>query len=258
MLLLVFPGLAILKLPGRKDKRAGRKARKKKRTKKMVEKKTNRIRKMVFGVLCIGIGSGLFRYAGFGADPFTTMNLGISSLLNLSFGTWQLIMNIVLFLPVLFWGRKTVGWGTAANMVFVGYLSDASLSMMNSLLDESTLVMRLMIMIVAMVIASFGVACYIVPELGVAPYDALQLMIEQHSKGKISYRAARIGCDSLCIVIGIAALLAAGGKLFSLVGIGTICNVLMMGPVIQFFKERMMTSKLQPRLPEISAYQSSK
>ncbi len=206
---------------------------------------------MVFGVVCIGIGSGLFRYAGFGADPYTTMNLGISSLLNLSFGTWQLIMNLVLFVPVLLWGRKTIGWGTAANMIFVGYLSDAVLSMMNGLFGESILAVRLTIMVGAMVIASFGVACYIVPELGVAPYDALQLMIEQHSQGKISYRAARIACDATCIVVGIAAWLADGGVLLSLVGIGTLCNVLMMGPIIQFFKDRMLASKRQAFLRSV-------
>lgn len=216
--------------------------------KRRIEKKADRIRKMVLGVVCIGIGSGFFRYAGFGADPFTTMNLGISSLLNLSFGTWQLIMNAALFIPVLLWGRKTIGLGTAANMIFVGYLSDAILFIMNGLFNESTLAIRLMIMVVAMVIASFGVACYIVPELGVAPYDALQLMIEQHSKGKISYRAARIGCDGLCIALGVIAWLAAGGKLLSLVGIGTIGNVLMMGPIIQFFKDRMTTPPFQQTL----------
>lgn len=47
----------------------------------MDKKKMSRLAVMAAGVVCIGIGSGLFRYSGFGADPFTTMNLGISSLL---------------------------------------------------------------------------------------------------------------------------------------------------------------------------------
>ncbi len=205
----------------------------------MDKKKMSRLAVMAAGVVCIGIGSGLFRYSGFGADPFTTMNLGLSSLLNLSFGTWQLIMNLLLFVPVLVWGRKTIGLGTAANMILVGYISDAALLAMSGLLPESSFMVRLAIMGGAMLLASFGVACYIIPNQGVAPYDALQLMIEQYSGQKISYRTARIACDALCIVLGICAMLMAGGSLFSLIGLGTICNVLLMGPVIQFFKERL-------------------
>lgn len=205
----------------------------------MNQKTMKRIAMMAAGVLCIGIGSGMFRFAGFGADPFTTMNLGISSLFNLSFGTWQLVMNLLLFVPVLLWGRKTIGLGTAANMILVGYISDAGLMVMSGLFGEASLMIRLGLMAAAMLLASFGVACYIIPDQGVAPYDALQLMIEKYSNQKISYRAARIGCDAFCIILGIAALLMAGGELFSLVGIGTICNVVLMGPIIQFFKDRL-------------------
>ena len=205
----------------------------------MIDGKSRRIAMMSGGVLCIGLGSGLFRHAGFGADPFTTMNLGISELLGLSFGTWQLIMNLLLFVPVLIWGRRTIGPGTAANMILIGYISDAVLFMVNGWLPQSGLSVRLILMVCAMLMASFGVACYIIPSLGVAPYDALQLMMEKYSHGRISYRSARIGCDAFCIMAGILAMILAGGDVASLIGIGTICNVLMMGPVIQFFKDRL-------------------
>lgn len=201
---------------------------------------------MACGVFCIGMGSGLFRFAGFGADPFTTMNLGISSFLHLSFGSWQLIMNCLLFIPVLLWGRSTIGAGTAANMILVGYLSDGILQLMNGLFPEASFMMKAAVMIGAMILASFGVACYILPELGVAPYDALQLMMEKYSRGKISYRAARIGCDAFCIAAGIGAMILARGDVTSLIGMGTVCNVLMMGPVIQFFKERLTARTAQP------------
>ncbi len=250
MLLHCFSIAAILNLPAgpefpEKSRQKSVSKREKEKREDMNEKKISRISRMTLGIICIGIGSGLFRYSGFGADPFTTMNLGLSALLHLSFGTWQLIMNLLLFVPVLLWGRKTIGIGTVFNMILVGYLSDGVLSGMNLLLAQSCIPMRLLILLLAMIIASFGVACYIIPELGVAPYDALQLMIEQYSGGKVSYRAARISCDALSIIAGIAALLAAGGDLFSLIGIGTICNVLLMGPVIQFFKDRMSRSEIR-------------
>ena len=44
---------------------------------------------MIGGIVLIGISVALFRLAGFGVDPFTGMNLGISTFLGWSFGNWQ-------------------------------------------------------------------------------------------------------------------------------------------------------------------------
>ena len=194
---------------------------------------------MMAGNLFSGICVGAYRLSAFGVDAFTCMNLGLSQFVGMTFGTWQLIMNLLLFVPVLIWGRRTIGPGTAANMILIGYISDAVLFMVNGWLPQSGLAVRLILMVCAMLMASFGVACYIIPSLGVAPYDALQLMMEKYSHGRISYRSARIGCDAFCIMAGILAMILAGGDVASLIGIGTICNVLMMGPVIQFFKDRL-------------------
>lgn len=211
----------------------------------MNDSKVKRIGMMALGVAFIGIGSGIFRYCGFGADPFTTMNLGISSLLHMSFGNLQLIMNLLLFIPVIVFGRYTIGLGTAANMILIGYISDAMLYLTGSVLGETALFLRYILMFAAMVLSSFGVACYIVPNLGVAPYDALQLLAQKYSKGKISYRMARIVCDATCIIVGMVTIAMSGNSIFELIGLGTICNVAAMGPIIQFFKEKLTFSKLE-------------
>src|SRR5699024_11974099 len=55
---------------------------------------------------------------------FTRMNLGISGFLQMSFGTWQLIMNAVILVIVFFTVRQCIGAGTIVNMVCVGYGAD--------------------------------------------------------------------------------------------------------------------------------------
>ena len=45
---------------------------------------------MLAGILLIGVSVALYRLAAFGVDPFTGMNLGISTFLGWSFGNWQL------------------------------------------------------------------------------------------------------------------------------------------------------------------------
>ncbi|MBE6723475.1 MAG: hypothetical protein E7572_13590 [Ruminococcaceae bacterium] len=59
----------------------------------------------IFGILLVGLGVGLFRMAVSGCDPFTTMNLGISGLLGLQFGTLQLGVSVVLLLLIVVFRR---------------------------------------------------------------------------------------------------------------------------------------------------------
>ena len=45
-------------------------------------------------VLITGFAISLFSLSGFGVDPFTSMNMNISSVIGMSYGTYQLIVNI--------------------------------------------------------------------------------------------------------------------------------------------------------------------
>ena len=55
---------------------------------------------MLTGILFISICVGCYRLSGFGVDAFTCMNLGISGFLEMSFGTWQLLMNAAILIVV--------------------------------------------------------------------------------------------------------------------------------------------------------------
>ena len=79
---------------------------------------------VVIGILMVGIAVGLFKMAEMGADPFTAMNTGISSVLHMQFGTLQLIVNAGILLMIFLFKRQFIGFGTIFNMVFVGYTAD--------------------------------------------------------------------------------------------------------------------------------------
>ena len=68
--------------------------------------KTMKIIMMLLGNLLMGIAVAILRMSRFGTDPFTCMNLGVSGFLNISFGTYQLLVNIILFIFVLWKGRS--------------------------------------------------------------------------------------------------------------------------------------------------------
>ena len=68
---------------------------------------------MLAGILLIGVSVALYRLAAFGVDPFTGMNLGISTFLGWSFGNWQLLANALILAVVFFTVRSCIGLGTA-------------------------------------------------------------------------------------------------------------------------------------------------
>lgn len=192
---------------------------------------------MAAGILFIGICVASYRLSAFGADAFTCMNLGISGFLGMSFGTWQLIMNAIILVFVFFLARQCIGAGTIVNMVCVGYLADFICWLFQDVFAVSmTLPLRIAALVIGSLFAGMGVALYMEAEMGIAPYDSVAIIIETRSKGRIPFQAARVLGDITSVIVGVAFCLAAHGNLWLIVGIGTICNALFNGPLIQFFK----------------------
>ncbi len=192
---------------------------------------------MLTGILFIGVCVGSFRLSAFGVDAFTCMNLGISGFLHMSFGTWQLMMNTGILIVIFFTVRRCIGLGTIVNMVCVGYLADFICWMFQDILKvEMTLPLRIVALFIGMFFAGMGVALYIVADMGVAPYDAVGIIIEELTQNRLKYDKARVISDVTVVIVGVVFCLMSGGKLGLIIGIGTVCNALFNGPLIQFFK----------------------
>ena len=205
--------------------------------KKSDEMFVRRIIMMLAGILFISLSVGLYRLSGFGVDAFTCMNLGISGYLNMQFGTWQLIMNAVILVILFFQGREYIGAGTIVNMVFVGYGADFFCWMVQDLAHmEVSFSLRIGALVLGCLFASLGVAFYMVAEMGMSPYDSVAVLLEKLTHGKIPFQYARVCSDITVVIVGIIFCLAAGNSLWTIIGLGTICNACFNGPVIQFFR----------------------
>ena len=192
---------------------------------------------MLVGILFISIAVGCYRLSGFGVDAFTCMNLGISGFIGMTFGTWQLIMNILILIVVFFTIRKCIGAGTIVNMVCVGYGADYICWMVQDVLRiDMTLPLRIGALILGSLFAGLGVAFYMVAEMGIAPYDSVALIVEKITKNRVKFQYARVLSDVTCIVIGVLFCLASHGDLLMIIGIGTVINACFNGPLIQFFR----------------------
>lgn len=192
---------------------------------------------MVTGILFIGICVGAFRLSAFGVDAFTCMNLGISGFLHMSFGTWQLIMNAFILVVVFFGARSCIGAGTIVNMIGVGYMADLICWVVQDVVCfEMTLPWRILALLTGSLFAGMGVAFYMVARMGIAPYDSVAIIIEKATGGKIPFQHARVFSDVTVVIVGVVFCLMAHGELRLIIGIGTVCNALFNGPLIQFFK----------------------
>lgn len=196
-----------------------------------------RVFMMVTGILFICICVGSYRLSGFGVDAFTCMNLGISGYLGMVFGTWQLMVNAVILVVVFFTVRRCIGAGTIVNMVCVGYGADLICWLFQDVWQvEMTLPLRILALLLGCLFAGLGVAFYMVAEMGIAPYDSVALIIEKMTKGKIPFQYARVLSDVTVVLVGVAFCLMAGNDLWMILGIGTVCNAFLNGPLIQFFR----------------------
>lgn len=203
-------------------------------------KMTLRIGFMLLGIFLISVCVACYRLSGFGVDSYTGMNLGISGFLGMSFGNWQLIMNILILIVVFFTVRHCIGAGTIVNMVGVGYIADFLCWLVNDVLEiEMTLPLRILALLLGTLFASLGVALYMIADMGISPYDSVALIIVKLTKEKVPFQIARISSDITVLIIGVVFCLAAHNNVWMIVGIGTVINSLFNGPLIQFFRSRI-------------------
>lgn len=193
----------------------------------------------IVGVFLLGFGGAMLRLSGLGTDPFTCINIGISRVAGILYGTSTIIFNIILFIPMILWYKKGIGIGMLINMITLGYISDFCVYMWGEIgITTSGLAynfsLQFVFLIIGVLIFCLGVAFYIEADLGIAPYDALGQIIEMKTKKCIKFAVNRIFTDVLCVAIGFS--------LGSTVGIATIITAFFTGPVVQFYRNLIQKS----------------
>ncbi len=192
---------------------------------------------LLVGIFLIGIGIACYRIAGFGTDSLSSLVIGLSSLLGISFGTMQLILLTPMLVLAIAAGRDLLGPGTIVNMVCVGYSADLGCYVLNLIGVPNTIPVRIVLLLCGIVIISLGVTLYMEAGLGVAPYEALAVILSRIGDGKLQFRYARIITDVSCVILGIVFCLIGGNSIWIAVGIGTVAHSFANGPLIQKFNE---------------------
>ncbi len=192
---------------------------------------------VILGNLILGIGVALLKVSQMGNDPYSACNMAISDVIGMWLGTYQLIINVVLFVIQLLWGRKYIGFGTVINLFLLGYVVQFSAKGWEIIIgdgDDFSFPVKIIVMIVALIILSFGLSMYQTANMGVSPYDYLALGFTD--KLKTSYSLNRIITDAGCVLIIVAAvLLKFTDWTHSHLGIGTVICAFCLGPLVGAF-----------------------
>lgn len=203
--------------------------------------KIKRIFMSLVGVIICGASVGIFKVAALGVDPFQSFMSGIDQLIPIEFGLLYVIVNICLLAFSLICNRHMIGLATFINLFLLGYITQYSFAFLHSLIPEPNMVLRFVCLLIGIIVICFASALYMTADLGVSTYDAVAItLVEKYKVGKFKY--VRICTDMVCVVLGIVLFLIGGGKaslIPTFVGIGTIITAFFMGPLIDFFNEKI-------------------
>lgn len=196
-----------------------------------------RIIMSVVGVILCAISVAFFKYAAFGMDSFQVFVNGMVEVFPIGYGTFYVIINAALLLFALIFDKHYIGLATLINLLFLGYIAEISLFVLNLAFPAGTVFLRILFLISGIVLMSLASALYYTSDLGVSTYDAIALIMANTWKcGKFRY--CRISVELATILLGTLLFYIGNGNFYglgALVGVGTIITAFCMGPLIEFF-----------------------
>ncbi len=193
-----------------------------------------RIMGMILGNIILGIGIAIFRTSLLGNDPYSAMLMAGETYFGIAYSILLPIVNAVIFIIEISFGRHFIGIGTFVNWFLLGSVAQFFIDLFAVLrIAERGMVIRLITVAVGVLVVSLGVSLYQSADLGIAPYDSLSIIISEHCP--LPYFWCRLGTDVVCTVV----CFALGG----IVNVGTAVCAFGLGPFVHFF-DRHISKKV--------------
>lgn len=177
----------------------------------------------IFGM---GLSLSFLILCNLGTDTCTFMNRNVAAKIGTTFGNWQLVFNIFFLILMIIFRRDLIGIGTIFNMVLIAYYADFFDWIWSKIIPDSVFenpVSRGIIFVISLVGFIVTAAIYMNADAGIAPYDAIPVMLNDIFK-RLPFFLCRNIIDFTCILIGFLL----GGKPL----IGHFLMALFLGPTI--------------------------
>jgi uncharacterized membrane protein YczE len=173
---------------------------------------------LITGLFLYGIALALLLRASLGVGPWNVLTSGLVEVTGLSFG---LMTNLIGLGVLLVWIplRQRPGIGTVLNVLLVGTSADIGLWLIPPV---SGLFAQVAVFAGGLSLLAAATGIYIAPRLGPGPRDGL--MTGLHERTGAPVWLCRAGVE--------ITVLAAGWLLGGLVGVGTVAEALLIGPMV--------------------------
>lgn len=188
--------------------------------------KYRKIGLFVAGLFFASFGAALFSSGNVGMDAFSTFSLGLSGVLSLSFGTACIISGLMLLGVLFILDRKYVKIGGVLYAFGLGSCIDLWFRFFAAVNLSVPVLLRV---IIGVLVFSFGIALYILSDVGSGAVEAFSLSIVEKTGRNLGF--VRVMVDLAFLLLGIL--------LQAQVGYGTIIGVVAIGPSVNFFLEKM-------------------
>ena len=177
------------------------------------------------GFALAGLGTALMYKAELGSSPNATMADGLHVLFHVSYGTGNILANLITLAVVLVFARDLIRYGTLVCVFTMGIYVNFWDSLIPALLEGAGWVLRLLTALLGNVIMSAGLAFYVKIHAGLGSLEAIAEFLRR--TWNCRYSLAKTAEDAVLLVAGICL----GGTF----GAGTVISVFMTGILMQWF-----------------------
>ena len=173
---------------------------------------------LITGLFLYGIALAMLVQGSLGLAPWNTLASGLVEITGISFG---MMTNLIGLVVLLLWIplRQRPGVGTVLNVLLVGTSAEIGLWLLP---QPSDLVAQVALFTGGLLLLAAATGIYIAPGLGPGPRDGL--MTGLHERTGAPVWLCRAGVE--------ITVLAVGWLLGGMVGIGTVAEALLIGPMV--------------------------
>ena len=173
------------------------------------------------GFLLFGLAINVLVQASVGLDSWDVLQMALTYHSPLTLGESSIAVAFLVILADIAL-KEPLGWGTIANMIFIGVWVDALKPYVPSV--PQIFPIQIAYLLLGTLIMGFATAIYIAVDAGAGPRDSLMLALSR--LGKVSVRVARTCIEITAVIVG----WLLGGSAW----LGTLIAAIAIGPAVQF------------------------
>lgn len=192
------------------------------------------------GFALFGLAIATMIRANLGTSPWVMLEVALAQISGLTPGTISVIVGLTVLTVILIM-RERIGWGTLANILFIGPWEDLALYLIPPVTANPLL--QTAMFLAAIIMIGMASAIYIGVDAGAGPRDSLMLAVKRISGW--SLRTARGSIEVILVLVG----WLLGGP----AGIGTLIYALLIGISVQWGFKFFKVQSQQPAEAEIPA-----